>query len=250
MLLVELGSRPYPADYFSAKRYDYYELGTRGHNTVLIGGRGQVRGKVGKLLGPLTAANSTTLVGVADGAYEVETSRARRHAAFIDKRFWVLLDEIETAQPQAVELRFHTYGTVTQVAPRRWQIRDADKALDLRVADGMSASVETPDGWIRPVRVLSAKSPDAASSRALITVLHRTPLVSPWPMSRSGRRPTRSSSPSAAIACGGGRRRTAGNWAGFEALPNASLSRRPPPAGRERRRRRPPAATADTNPAS
>jgi hypothetical protein len=171
MLLVELGSRPYPADYFSAKRYEYYELGTRGHNTVLIGGKGQVRGKVGKLVGPLTAANSMTLVGVADGAYEVETSRARRHAAFIDNRYWVLLDEIETPQPQSVELRFHTYGAVAHVAPGEWQVAEGDKTLDVRVPARLSAAVETPDGWIRPARVLSAKSSEPASSHALITVL-------------------------------------------------------------------------------
>jgi hypothetical protein len=173
MLLVELGSRPYPADYFGAQRYNYYELGTRGHNTVLIGGKGQVRGKNGKLLGPLTTAASTTLVGVADGAYEVEASRARRHTVFVDNRYWILLDEIETPQPQSVELRFHTYGSIAQMAPGRWQIVDADHVLDVRTPQGMNASVETPDGWIRPVRVLSVKSAEAAA-RALITVLQPT----------------------------------------------------------------------------
>ncbi len=171
MLLVELGSRPYPADYFSAKRYSYYEIGTPGHNIVLVGGRGQARGKVGKLLGPVESSNVTTLVGIADGAYEVETTRARRHVAFVDKAFWVLLDEIETPQPQPVELRFHTYGAVESRAPGRWQIADANGVLDVRTPEGLTAATESPEGWIRPVRVLSVKAAEPATARALVTVL-------------------------------------------------------------------------------
>jgi hypothetical protein len=171
MMLVELGSRPYPADYFSAKRYSYYEIGTPGHNSVLVGGRGQARGKVGKLVGPVESRNVTTLVGIADGAYEVDTSRARRHVAFVDKGFWVLLDEIETPQPQAVELRFHTYGSVESRAPGRWQITDSSRVLDVRTPEGLTVTTETPDGWIRPVRVLSAKAAELATARTLVTVL-------------------------------------------------------------------------------
>jgi hypothetical protein len=194
MLLVELGSRPYPADYFSAKRYSYYELGTPGHNTVLIGGKGQVRGKVGKLLGPFEGPNTTTLVGVADGAYEVETTRVRRHVAFVGNTTWIILDEIVTPQPQTVELRFHTYGSIEPAWDRRvsrdglsgstgrrskndWVVMEGDQALDIRTPDGLTATAETPDGWIRPVRVLRAEGSEPAGERALITVLR--PRVTP-----------------------------------------------------------------------
>jgi hypothetical protein len=170
MMLVELGSRPYPADYFSAKRYSYYEIGTPGHNTVLIGGKGQARGKAGKLLGPTEGKNTTTLVGVADGAYEVETTRVRRHAVLVDKRCWILLDEIETPQPQSIELRFQTYGTLTSPGPGLWQVADGGKTLDIRMPDRIDSTAQTPDGWIRPVRVLSATAGPAAS-HALVTIL-------------------------------------------------------------------------------
>lgn len=170
MLLVELGSRPYPADYFSAKRYSYYEIGTRGHNTVLIGGKGQTLKKVGKLL-TQAADGVDTFVGVADGAYEVETTRVRRHVAFVDKSAWVVLDEIVTPQAQPVELRFHTYGAVAPAAGGTWRVADAGRALDLTVSRALTANVETPDGWIRPVRVLSLKSSQPSTEHALVTVI-------------------------------------------------------------------------------
>lgn len=170
MMLVELGSRPYPADYFSAKRYEYYEIGTPGHNTVLVGGKGQTRGKIGKLLGPIAGPNVEVLVGVADGAYD-NAARARRHVAFVDKRYWVLLDEIETPQRENVELRFHTYGAVTALSRNRWQIADFGHMLDVTMPGNLVSGVENPEGWIRPVRVITGKSPDPATSYALVTVL-------------------------------------------------------------------------------
>ena len=72
MLLIELGNRPYPADYFRAdRRYGYYEIGTRGHNTVLVGGRGQVHGRKGRLLPLIERGDIRILSGVADDAYEL-----------------------------------------------------------------------------------------------------------------------------------------------------------------------------------
>ena len=171
MLAVELGSRPYPADYFGANRYTYYELQTAGHNTVLVGGHGQARGKAGTLLGPINGRGFEALVGVADGAYERETTRARRHVVFVDRRYWILLDEIETPQPESVELRFHTYGGVRQVGPGHWRYEDAENALDLTSPQALTSAIETPHGWIRPVRVLSLKTPEAARDHALVTVL-------------------------------------------------------------------------------
>jgi hypothetical protein len=174
MLAVELGSRPYPADYFSAKRYTYYELTTAGHNTVLIGGKGQVPGKPGQLRGPITGSGFEALIGVADGAYERETSRVRRHVVFVDRRYWVLLDEVETPAPETVQLRFHTYGAVEQPKPNQWTFGQADGFLDIgsSAADGsLSAAVEAPAGWIRPVRVLTFTAQEPRSQHAIATVL-------------------------------------------------------------------------------
>ena len=171
-LAVELGSRPYPADYFSAKRYSYYEITTAGHNTVLLGGRGQVQGKSGKLLGPFKGNDYEALIGVADGAYAVAAPRVRRHAVLVKQRYWVLLDEVQTAEPQPAELRFHTYGKVSEAGSQRWVFAQDTAALDIVVADeALRGTLETPAGWIRPVTALSLKSTQAAREHSLVTVL-------------------------------------------------------------------------------
>ncbi len=180
MLAVELGSRPYPADYFSAKRSSYYEITTAGHNSVLIGGKGQVAGKQGKLLGPFKGDGFEELIGVADGAYEVGTTRVRRHAILIEKRFWILLDEIETPEPQTAELRFHTYGKVTEPTPGHWIFEQGPAALDVVTPNvEVAGSLETPAGWIKPVTALSLKTAMPASEHALVTVLQPRARESP-----------------------------------------------------------------------
>jgi hypothetical protein len=124
------------------RRYSYYELTTAGHNTVLIGGKGQVRGKQGKLLGPFKGAGYEALTGVADGAYEVAATQSRRHVVFVDKRFWILIDEIATPDPEAAELRFHTYGKVTEPTSRHWVFEQGEAALDI-----VTPILRSPEGW-------------------------------------------------------------------------------------------------------
>jgi hypothetical protein len=53
----------------------------------------------------------------------------------------------------------------------QWVVMDGDHALDIRTPDGLIATAETPDGWIRPVRVLSVKASEPAATHAVVTVL-------------------------------------------------------------------------------
>lgn len=180
MLAVELGSRPYPADYFSAQRYHYYEITTAGHNTVLIGGKGQLHGKEGKLLGPIKGDGYEEIIGVADGAYEISTTRVRRYIVFIDKRFWICLDEIQTAEPETAELRFHTYAKVTEGSPRHWVFEQGEAALDVATPNvDINGGLETPAGWIKPVTVLSLRAAEPTREHTLVTVLQPRARQSP-----------------------------------------------------------------------
>jgi hypothetical protein len=160
MVVRDLGSRPYPADYFDSKKRNlYYEISTAGHNTVLVGGRGQVPGKAGALKGPFEGERFTALVGVADDAYEVKTPRARRHLVFVDKSYFVLLDEIEVAEPAPVEVRFHSYGSISRREQGGWTVSENKVSVDivpaLRLASG---TVEASLGWTKPVNVLRVGS--------------------------------------------------------------------------------------------
>jgi hypothetical protein len=173
LVLRELGSRPYPADYFGPARYSYYEITTAGHNTVLIGGRGQVHRREGSLGWATNGPGFTAYTGIADGAYEVPATRARRQVIFVDRRYWVLLDDIETPDPQAIELRFHTEGTIEPLGDHRWRARDGDASVDILVATTRSVGgrVTSPQGWIRPLQILSLASPAPARTHVVATVL-------------------------------------------------------------------------------
>jgi hypothetical protein len=162
MLLIELGSRPYPADYFRAdRRYTYYEIGTQGHNTVVVGGRGQVHRREGRML-PLVERGDLRLVtGVADDAYEVAAPVARRHVCTLDNgHTYLIIDEVETPEPQPIELRWHTAGAWAVGARGSAVVtgRTARAAMRILGIAGVSTlEVEVPEGWIRPVSVLRAR---------------------------------------------------------------------------------------------
>jgi hypothetical protein len=175
MLLVDLGSRPYPADYFDAKkRYGYYEITTRGHNTVLVGGRGQALGRAGTLKVADSGAAITALTGIADGAYEVETPRAHRHAVRLPGDIYVVVDDLQHASPQPIELRFHTYARIAG-AGNRFVFTGDTGSMDVVIASpGVTTRAESPDGWIRPVNVLSV-SRAAAAAHTVVTVFHPRP---------------------------------------------------------------------------
>jgi hypothetical protein len=162
MVLVDLGNRPYPADYFDAvKRPTYYEISTAGHNAVLVGGQGQVSGRVGALSGPFEGRGYTAFVGVADSAYPTHLARARRHVVFVNNSYYVLLDDITPDAPTTFELRFHSYGRFTAGSGGRWTAVQEEAAVDIvpaiDEATGRPATtgiVESAAGWIRPVNVL------------------------------------------------------------------------------------------------
>ena len=107
-------------------------------------------------------------------------ARVRRHAVLVDKRFWVLLDEIQTPEPETAELRFHTYGKVAEPTPRHWVFEQGPAALDVVTPNvEITGALETPAGWIKPATVLSLKAATPAREHTLITVLQPRAKQSP-----------------------------------------------------------------------
>jgi hypothetical protein len=88
-------------------------------------------------------------------------------------RYWVLLDEVVTPEPQPVELRFHSYGVFEQNHAAGWFVSEETQGLDvLPLLAGFSAAVEKPAGWIRPVNVLRLSIAEPASDTLSLIVLH------------------------------------------------------------------------------
>jgi len=184
MLLVDLGSRPYPADYFSPARLGYYEITTAGHNTVLVGGKGQSPGKHGVLKGPFEGPQYTAFTGVADGAYQVPAPRAQRTVVFVDRRYFVLLDDVQAEAGQQIELSFHTYGAVTPRADGGWVVTADNHAVDVVPASlsAVSGRTEAPTGWIKPVTALRLTAQEATGRLLIATALIPRPAgVGPHP---------------------------------------------------------------------
>ncbi|HEY3383599.1 MAG TPA: heparinase II/III family protein [Vicinamibacterales bacterium] len=174
MVLVDLGSRPYPADYFnSARRFQYYEITTAGHNTVVVDGKGQIPGRKGTLRGPAVGPGYVAFIGIADGAYQADTPRARRHVVFVDRRYYVLLDEVEVTAPAPIELRFHTHGRASERPGGGWTVSDGGSAIDVVPADAnkIEGRIEAVTGWIEPVSVLRIRSRENTGRLLLATAL-------------------------------------------------------------------------------
>ena len=184
MLLVDLGSRSYHADYFTSARYGYYEITTAGHNSVLVGGRGQSVNKAGQLRGPVEGTTFAAFTGIADNAYEVATPRARRHVVFVDRRYYVLLDEIAPASPASVELRFHTYGRITERPRGGWVVEQGGVFCDVVPASGttLTSSIETPGGWIRSVNLLRLTAPQSAQTLVATALMPRAHTATALPL--------------------------------------------------------------------
>ena len=89
-----------------------------------------------------------------------------------------------TSEPQPIDVRFHTYGTVREDGEGRWTFATGTSALDIAtpVEQPLTGSIDSPAGWIRKVSVLDLRAP-AAASHAWVTVLYprlaSDPLVSP-----------------------------------------------------------------------
>jgi hypothetical protein len=77
------------------------------------------------------------------------------------------------AAPATVELRFHTYGTVTARPRGGWTVEQNGVFCDIAPATGTSLanSIEPPGGWIRSVNVLRLTTPQVAAQSLLATGL-------------------------------------------------------------------------------
>ena len=96
---------------------------------------------------------------------------------FVDKRYYVLLDEIEPAQPATVELRFHSYGTIAPRAQGGWTATEKKVGLDVVPASGggkqaeVAGVVEPAAGWTKPVNVLRLTTAGSVPRFVLATAL-------------------------------------------------------------------------------
>ena len=117
MLLIDPGSGSYSHDYFSEQRGESYELQARAHNTITIAERDHQIDAQGEIIEAQSGANFRWLACNAGDACG-EHVRFVRHVVMIvhprsrPSRMLVVLDELESAVPEMVDLYWHTRGQI------------------------------------------------------------------------------------------------------------------------------------------
>ena len=103
---------------------------------------------------------------------------------FVDRRYYVLLDEIAPASPASVELRFHTYGRITERPRGGWVVEQGGVFCDVVPASGttLTSSIETPGGWIRSVNLLRLTAPQSAQTLVATALMPRAHTATALPL--------------------------------------------------------------------
>lgn len=122
-LLVDEGTWPHAAllgffDYMGP-RFDFDALGTIGHNTLLVDGKGQhAAGReygaeyFGKIIEFQTGAEVDITVGDATAAYAGIVDRYVRTIAFVKPDLVLIFDEVAASEPRYLEWLFHHDGEI------------------------------------------------------------------------------------------------------------------------------------------
>jgi len=133
---VELGKGNYLLPgYFGRQRWDYYRTATIGQNTLTFGDDNQAL----RAIAPLSAFHQTPNLSfaIADlgAAYGLEPAEIRRRLAMLERRLFVIQDEISGHKPEPVTWGMHTHATV-ELDPQQPQalvLRQDGQALGARI---------------------------------------------------------------------------------------------------------------------
>lgn len=171
-LIVDTGNPPYSHEYFSDARWKMYQVGSAGHNCVLVNGGGHLPRRRGTIGDARQEAGYAYLVGDASRAYDRGVERARRHVVFVRQRYFVLLDEVTTDEPAQVQLVFHTYSPVD--AQTRL-IRGERATLAVESASPVQLKfelLENPEKLNPAENVLRTSTVGPSSETAIATLLY------------------------------------------------------------------------------
>ena len=97
---------------------------TKSKNAILFGGHGQRIKDVeasGRIIRFVDGASFSFVTGDAQRAYAPHAERALRHVFFVDRRYFVLLDEMRVPEPVSFQWRLHAFNEM-RWAPSRNEI--------------------------------------------------------------------------------------------------------------------------------
>jgi len=173
-------------DWYGSPHYEGWTRAAKSKNTVLVDGQGppvRAAGAKGRITRFASTANGDVVSGDASAAYQALAARVQRHIVFVDRRFFVVLDEID-GLPGAAPVR-HQWLLHSRVAMRL----DAGLArIDAAWPDaGLSAQVLLPTPADLDLRQTDRHAPPPEPSETT-----ESPVPAEWHVTAEARQPATS----------------------------------------------------------
>ncbi len=127
-------------DWFGSPHYENWTRATRSNNAVLVNGQGAPvhdAGATGRIVRFVSGRNTDFVTGDASPAYRQIARKVLRHIVFVDRRYFVMLDEISSDAAATHQWLLH--------APVPMQLDNQAARFDIRLdRTGLRASLVTP----------------------------------------------------------------------------------------------------------
>lgn len=164
-------------DWFGSPHYERWTRATRSSNAILVDGQGAPvhdASATGKIVRFVAGARSDFVTGDASAAYKGAARRVVRHILFVDRRYFVMLDEIAGDAPVMHQWLLHARVAM--------QIDEAKGRIDMRFADaGLQVHLLAPTAQLLIYRQTDRHDPPpevaarSVPSEWHVTVETRTP---------------------------------------------------------------------------
>jgi len=187
---VDLGSDNYNLPgYFREKRWTYYRLCTRGHNTLTLGGENQDPRAKAPIIGFNSAPGRAWAVADLSSAYAGQAKSVLRGLSLISRKQVLVQDELEILEPVEVVWAMHTpaeielavpagrrAGNVALLSQGEWRVKaeilePAGAHFEVTKADPPPPQAQQPN-----IRKLQVRLPEAVGELRLAV------LLSPYPV--------------------------------------------------------------------
>jgi hypothetical protein len=162
--------------YFGKQRWDYYRLGTEGHNTLTIDGANQNPNGRAPVIAYLSTPERAFAVADLTAGYAPKVRSARRGIALLGRQQVLVQDELEASQPVEVVWNCHTRATVEAHGDRA-TLTQGGARLEARLLappgsrfEVVAADAPPPQAQQRDVHNLVVRLPERAGDVRIVVL--------------------------------------------------------------------------------
>jgi len=175
---LDLGGDSYnlPA-YFGGKRWTYYRLSTKGHNTLLINDVNQDLMAEAQIVAFESMPQRAFAIADLSPAYAKEAKLVQRGVALLDRSRVLVQDEIEAEEPVSVVWGFHTRAEIA-IEGRKGVLMQGDAYLNIEIIEPkdavfkvLSAQPPEPENQNKGVSNLTVQLPEKVKAARIVVEL-------------------------------------------------------------------------------